>query len=148
MELTNGIGPLLSGYATRRFSPHWLLIIFSIIAIFLISITPLLGGVVVLLGALQIIRGLVQGTIQPVFISTIAQAVSPEIQGRSVGLRTTMNRIGALSVPIAMGYVVEAVGIEKGFYYTGAFLIFLLMMIGVVAYRSKAFGPKKKDSAP
>lgn len=132
VEITNGIGPLFSGYLTKQFSPHWLLIIFSIIAIFLISITPLLGGVIVLLGAIQIVRGLIQGSIQPIFMSTIAQAVSAEIQGRSVGLRTTMNRLGALTVPVAMGYVVEAVGIEKGFYYTGAFLIFLLLIIGVV----------------
>lgn len=141
VEITNGIGPLFSGYLTKQFSPHWLLIIFSIIAIFLISVTPLLGGVIVLLGAIQIVRGLIQGSIQPIFMSTIAQAVSAEIQGRSVGLRTTMNRLGALTVPVAMGYVVEAVGIEKGFYYTGAFLIFLLLIIGVVARRTKLFGP-------
>ena len=141
VEITNGIGPLFSGYLTKRFSPHWLLIIFSIISIFLISITPMLGSVIVSLGAVQIIRGLVQGSIQPIFMSTIAQAVSADIQGRSVGLRTTMNRLGALSVPIAMGYVIESVGIEKGFFYTGAFLISLLVIIGIAAHRSKRFGP-------
>jgi MFS family permease len=141
VEITNGIGPLFSGYLTKRFSPHWLLIIFSIISIFLISITPMLGSVIVSLGAAQIIRGLVQGSIQPIFMSTIAQAVSADIQGRSVGLRTTMNRLGALSVPIAMGYVIESVGIEKGFFYTGAFLISLLVIIGIVAHCSKLFGP-------
>ncbi|MGY8990109.1 MAG: MFS transporter [Rhodospirillales bacterium] len=148
VEITNGIGPLFAGYISRRFSSHWLLIGFSIISIFLISITPLLGGTIVLLGAIQIIRGLIQGSIQPIFMSTIAQAVSADIQGRSVGLRTTMNRLGALSVPIAMGYAVEAFGIEKGFYYTGAFLIFLLVIIGIVAYRSRLFGPLRNVQEP
>lgn len=172
VEITNGIGPLFSGYILKRFSPHWLLIIFSIIAIFLISMTPLIGSsaifggkiilgeftihgetiliteIIILLGLVQIVRGLVQGSIQPIFLSTIAQAVSAEIQGRSVGLRTTMNRLGALNVPIAMGYVIEAVGIEKGFFYSGAFLIFLLLIIGVVAYCSKLFGPFRNLPKP
>jgi len=146
VEITNGIGPLFSGYISRRFAPHWLLIGFSIIAIALISITPLLGGVIVLLGAVQIIRGLIQGSIQPIFMSAIAQSVSPEVQGRSVGLRTTMNRVGALSVPVAMGYAAEAFGVAQAFYYTGAILIFLLVLIGIIAYRSNAFNPNRNRS--
>jgi sugar phosphate permease len=68
--------------------------------------------------------------------------VPHELQGRSIGLRTTANRIGSTLIPIVMGVLIDRLGIEKGFYATGAGLIFLMLVIGFFVRRSKTFNPK------
>ena len=43
-------------------------------------------------------------------------------------------------VPVVMGAVVEAVGLENGFYVMGGGAIALLAVVTVVTGRSQAFG--------
>jgi hypothetical protein len=41
-----------------------------------------------------------------------------------------------------MGVLIDRLGIENGFYATGAGLIFLMLVIGFFVRRSKTFNPR------
>jgi MFS family permease len=142
VEMVNGVAPLASGRFERIVPAHWAVVILSIGAIFMISITPLLGGVLAFLIIAQVLRGVCQGLAQPLLFGMIAKSVPLELQGRSIGLRTTANRIGSTLIPIVMGVLIDRLGIENGFYATGAGLIFLMLVIGFFVRRSKTFNPR------
>ena len=71
---------------------------------------------------------------QPLLISLLAQSAGDD-QGKAVGLRTTVNRLAILGVPVIMGAIAEVLGIAASFYVVGGFLIALMVL---VAYRSRA----------
>jgi MFS family permease len=142
VEIMNGVAPLASGKFERLIPAHYAVVILSIGAIFMIAITPLLGGIVFFLVAAQVLRGTCQGLAQPILFGMIAKSVPLELQGRSIGLRTTANRIGSTLIPIVMGVLIDRLGIENGFYATGAGLIFLMLVIGFFVRRSKTFNPR------
>jgi predicted MFS family arabinose efflux permease len=60
-------------------------------------------------------------------------------QGKAVGLRTTVNRLAILIVPVIMGAVAEILGIAASFYIVGALLIALMLFVG---WRSRNAFPK------
>lgn len=138
-EIASGLGSLTSGRVVRHIRPHWILIAFSVIAISLIAITPLLGGILALLLLAQALRGASQGVMQPVVLSSISKAVGPEAQGRSMALRTTASRLASTIVPVIMGIVAELVGIEDSFFIVGAAVILVLALIALIVGRSPAF---------
>lgn len=141
VEVTSALGSLVSGRAMRLMAPHWLTLALSAIAIALIAITPLLGGIVAVLAVVQGLRGATQGVIQPVLFSTISKAVGPDVQGGAIGLRTTANRIGAIVTPMVMGVIADGAGIAESFYYVGAGLIAMLMVLAFIVRRTPAFAP-------
>src|SRR5258708_23432555 len=77
----------------------------TVISILLICVTPFLGGVYALLMAAQVVRGWLQGVVQPMMFSIQAKAVGPYRQGAVVGLRQTMNRLAAIVIPPSMGFI-------------------------------------------
>lgn len=141
-EITSGLGSLTSGRIVRHVRPHWILIAGSLIAISLIAITPLLGGVLVLLLLAQALRGASQGVMQPVVLSTISRAVGPMAQGRSLALRATASRLSSAVVPVVMGVVADAVGVEESFYIVGAAVILVLALMALIVARSPAFAAR------
>jgi len=138
MEFTSGFGSLASGRMVRLMKPHWLLIILTVMAIVLITITPLLGTVLALLVIAQAARGFLQGVILPVVLHSITRAVRPEDQGLSLGLRMAATRLTATVIPVIMGIVAEFAGIDMSFYLVGGAVIVLLAIIACLAYRSKS----------
>ena len=66
------------------------------------------------------------GMSQPLMISIIAKS-SGNRQGRAVGLRTTTNRLIQVIVPITMGGLTQAVGIEWSFFVTGTVLAAMMV---------------------
>ena len=76
-----------------------------------------------------------QGLTQPVMFGILARAVSAKQQGISIGLRTTANRLATLLVPIIMGVVADAVGIEASFLIVGGSLIALCGVAALVVRR-------------
>jgi MFS family permease len=138
-EVTGAFGSLLAAPLMRRFSAHWILIVFTMVTIGMMAITPLLGGIVALLGAAQIIRGAAHGLLHPATFSVISRALNSENQGRGVALRTTGNRLGAVLLPIIMGFVAEAVGVETSFVIIGGGLLVITAAIAVFTGRAEAF---------
>ena len=104
-SLLGAAGALMLGLAPQIRSVRrqlYFFLITLIVAIVLISISPLLVDFWPLFAAITL-RGLLLGFNQPLMISVMAEASPPEVQGQSVGLRTTANRAAATFVPVAMG---------------------------------------------
>ena len=123
-SVLGGVGALSAGWLARKFTPFWVLILSICFSIIMVSITPLLGSVVLLLVA-SALRGGTMGATQPLLISLLAQSAG-NAQGKGVGLRTTANRVSVLVTPILMGAIAEVIGIEASFYVMGAILLILM----------------------
>ena len=133
------LGALMAGWWEKFFRPHWVLIGFVIVSIAFVSITPILGGVFVLLIIATTGRGFAQGLTQPVMFGVLARAVDSSVQGASIGLRTTFNRLSAVLVPFAMGFAADRVGIENSFYVCGGFLIACCLIAALLIRRLPDF---------
>jgi len=116
-------GALMAGWWERLIRPHWVLIGFVVMSLAFVSITPVLGGIFALLVIATFARGFAQGLTQPVMFGILGRAMDDTVQGMSIGLRTTFNRLASVLVPFAMGFVADSVGIENSFYVCGAILI-------------------------
>ena len=129
IEGASAIGSLLAGRAARRFSAYTLMVVTTGIAIVLINITPLLGGIFALLVAAQIARGVIQGINQPVLFAIQARAAGPKRQGAMVALRVTVNRLVSIVLPPILGIIADSAGIEVSFYILG--LVLMAAIIGL-----------------
>ena len=133
------LGALMAGWWEKFFRPHWVLIGFIVVSLAFVSITPVLGGVFVLLIIATTGRGFAQGLTQPVMFGILARAVDASVQGTSIGLRTTSNRLSAVLVPFVMGFVADWVGIENSFYVCGGFLIACGVTVALFVRRNPDF---------
>jgi MFS family permease len=135
-EIFNGLGSLCVRFFSRR-SIAWLMIGFTASSIVLLALTPLFGGIFILLAIAHGIRRLSEGIVQPLMFSLQTRAVPREVQGSIVGLRVTNNRLASILTPVAMGVIVEFFGIEAGFYIMGVllFAICIYLAITVAKYR-------------
>ncbi len=133
------LGALMASFWERFFKPHWVFIGFVIMSLACVSITPLLGGIVLLLVIASFGRGYAQGLSQPVMFGILSRAVSRSEQGTSVGLRTTSNRFATMIVPAVMGVLAEHVGIEESFYWTGGTLALLCLAVAFYVRRVPGF---------
>ena len=139
VEISSGLGSLTAGQVARFMRPHWALIRFSILAVSLIAITPLLGAAFAVLALVQLLRGGCQGLILPIVLSSVAKAVGPENQGRAMGLRMTGNRLAATIIPVVMGVIADAVGVGNSFFIVGGTVVGLLFVVALLVHRSGAF---------
>jgi fucose permease len=139
VELTSGLGSLLGGRAMRWMDPQWMLVLFTTLAIALIAMTPLLGGIVALLMLAQLIRGLLQGVIQPVMFSVQSKSVRRDQQGAMVGLRQTMNRVAAIAVPPLMGVIADATTLADSFLILGALMLGACGLLALAVRRAPKF---------
>ncbi|MDH3241311.1 MAG: MFS transporter [Alphaproteobacteria bacterium] len=145
-EVAGAGGSLLAAPLMRRFPAHWILVVFTMLAIAMVTLTPVLGGIVVLLGVAQVFRGLSHGLLHPATFSVISRALPPQVQARGVALRTTGNRLGAVLLPVVMGFVAEAVGVKISFLVVGCALLAIVAAIGFAVSRNEAFvGPRRAD---
>lgn len=131
-SILGGIGSLAAGWCAQRFSTYRALIVTVSGAIILITITPLLGSFV-LLAIASMLRGGFMGVTQPLLISLLVQA-APNSRGKAVGLRTTVNRVAILVIPILMGAVAEVFGIAASFYVVGG-LLMVVTLVTAIRYR-------------
>jgi len=133
------VGALMAGWWEKRFRPHWVLIGFVAASIAFVTITPLLGGVFVLLVVATFGRGFAQGLTQPVTFGILSRAVDESVQGASIGLRTTGNRAAAFFVPTMMGFAVEHFGLINSFYICGGALIACTLFVALFVRRLQGF---------
>ena len=138
-EVTGAFGSLLAAPLMRRFPAHWILVVFTVLTIAMMALTPLLGGIVALLGAAQFLRGSAHGLLHPATFSVISRALDGENQARGVALRTTGNRLGAVVLPVVMGFIAEAVGVAASFVIIGGGLLLIVAVIAVMVARTESF---------
>lgn len=132
-------GASIAGWFEKRLKPHWTLILFVIFALLSVCITPLLGGSTILLFLFSALRGNSQGLSQPVMFAILSRAVDPREQGRSIGLRTTANRLATIIIPPAMGVIADHIGIEASFLWSGVVLIGACIVVAMVVRRLSGF---------
>lgn len=132
-------GASIAGWIEKKLKPHWTALGFIAMSIAFVSITPFLGGLLVLLFAASALRGWGQGLSQPVMFSILSRAVTREEQGRSIGLRSTSNRLASMGVPPLMGIAVDWVGLDLAFAVTGGVLIGLCVLLSLVIGRISGF---------
>ncbi len=138
ISISEGVGcfgTLAAGPVERFIKPHWVMLLFVALSLTFVTITPLLGGIFGLLALATAMRGFAQGLTQPVMFGILARAVTVKQQGISIGLRTTANRLASILVPVAMGIVADAVGIEASFLIIGGTLIALCGVAALVVRR-------------
>jgi len=129
-QMSAAVGTLLAARLTRYIHPVWAFLLLVTISVALIYGTPLFGDTLILLAIVISIRGMAQGGSQPIMYSTLSKAVTAQTQGMAIGLRATGNRITALTVPVFMGAIAEAWGLNATFYVTGALMLLVLGGIG------------------
>lgn len=138
-EFSGSFGALLAGPMVKIMRPHWVLLLFAAASIFFISITPVLGGILVLLFIASALRGGCQGLSQPVMFSILSRAVGANEQGMSIGLRTTANRLATMIVPVIMGVLADTIGLEASFIIVGGFLVLSCALLGLIIRRIPGF---------
>ncbi len=142
-----GFGTLAGGPVERILRPQWAFVITVFLSVFFITITPLLGGVFAFLAIAVVLRGFFQGVSQPIMFTYLSRAVSMREQATSIGLRTTVNRLAVLVLPVTMGAVAEFWGVGPSFLVMGGLLLALLSLIVVVLERRTRTKPATPPGA-
>jgi MFS family permease len=147
IEVTSGLGSLLAGRAMRLGDPQRTMLSGTVLSIILISATPFLGGIFLLLFLAQAARGWLQGIVQPVMFSVQAKAVGRYRQGSVVGLRQTMNRLAAIAIPPAMGMIADRWGAGESFVILGGLMLLLSVPVALITRRA-ARSASTQEAAP
>ena len=146
IEVTSGLGSLLAGRAMRLGDPQRTMLSGTVASIVLISATPFLGGIFLLLFLAQAARGWLQGIVQPVMFSVQAKAVGRYRQGSVVGLRQTMNRLAAIVIPPAMGMIADRWGAGESFLILGSLMLLLSAPVAVITRRAARSAPASEPA--
>ena len=147
IEIMAGLGSLFAGRAMRLGDPQRTMLSGTVLSIILISATPFLGGVFLLLFLAQAARGWLQGVVQPVMFSVQAKAVGRYRQGSVVGLRQTMNRLAAIVIPPVMGMIADRWGAGESFVILGSLMLLLSVPVAVITRRA-ARSAATQEAAP
>jgi len=145
VEIFSGLGHLFAGRAMRFGDPQKTMLSGTVISIVVICATPFLGGLYALLFVAQVVRGWLQGVVQPMMFSVQAKAVGPYRQGAVVGLRQTMNRLAAIVIPPVMGVIADTWGTTASFVIIGVFLMLMCAPITRFQRRGAELHPASGD---
>jgi MFS family permease len=143
-EIASGFGSLFAGRAVRLGDPLRTMLSGTVLSILLIAITPLLGGVFALLLLSQVIRGWLEGVIQPVILSVQARAVGRHQQGAVVGLRQTGQRLTSIVIPPLMGGIADHWGVSESFLILGALMLLLCVPLALLTRRAVRSAARSK----
>jgi MFS family permease len=148
IEATSGLGSLFAGRALLFGDPQRTMLTGTVLSILLISVTPLIGAIFALLLLAQVMRGWLQGVVQPLMFSVQAKAVGRYRQGSVVGLRQTMNRLAAIVIPPGMGLIADRWGAGASFVILGSFLLVLSVPVALITRRTMPAGSSDTLSQP
>jgi MFS family permease len=146
-EMASGFGALFAGHAMRLGDAQRTMLSGTVLAILLISLTPLLGGIFALLLLSQIVRGWLEGVIQPVVLSVQARAVGRHQQGAVVGLRQTGQRLTSILIPPLMGEIADLWGVSESFFVLGALMLLLCIPVALIIRRVGRLRPADEPHA-
>jgi MFS family permease len=145
-EFASGFGALFAGRAMRLGDAQRTMLSGTALSIFLIGATPLLGGVFVFLFLCQLLRGWLEGVIQPLVLSVQARAVGRHQQGAVVGLRQTGQRLTSIVIPPVMGAIADSWGVSESFFILGAFMLLLCVPVALIIRRLGRLRPAADTS--
>ena len=131
-------GSMSTNAVAKHFNHYWMLVVGLTITIVAMSITPLLGVFIFLLMA-AVVRGYVAGLIYPLVIVIMSRSVRHDQQGKSVGLRTTGNRLVGALIPIVMGALADWIGLTASFLVIGGILVACMGLVALYVHRTPAF---------
>jgi MFS family permease len=134
-EIASGFGSLSAGHALRLGDPQRTMLSGTVLSILLIAATPLLGGIFALLLLFQLLRGWLEGVIQPVILSVQARAVGRHQQGAVVGLRQTGQRLSSILIPPVMGGIADRFGTSESFLIYAALMLPLCGLLALAIRR-------------
>lgn len=143
-EIASGFGSLFAGRAVRLGDPLRTMLSGTVLSILLIAMTPLLGGIFALLLLSQVIRGWLEGVIQPVILSVQARAVGRHRQGAVVGLRQTGQRLTSIVIPPLMGTIADHWGVSESFFVLGALMLLLCVPLAMLTRRAVRSASRSK----
>ncbi len=146
-EIASGFGSLFAARAMRLGNAQRTMLTGTVLAILLIAMTPLLGGIFALLLLFQIVRGWLEGVIQPVILSVQARAVGRHQQGAVVGLRQTGQRLSSILIPPLMGAIADRWGTSESFFVLGALMLLLCVPLALMTRRIARRRPPGEDGA-
>jgi len=146
-EIASGFGSLFAGRAMRLGDPLRTMLSGTVLSILLIAMTPLLGGIFALLLLSQVIRGWLEGVIQPVILSVQARAVGRHQQGAVVGLRQTGQRLTSIVIPPLMGGIADHWGVSESFFVLGALMLLLCVPLALLTRRAVRSASRSKAAA-
>ena len=146
-EVASGFGSLFAGRAVRLGDPLRTMLSGTVLSILLIAMTPLLGGIFTLLLLSQVIRGWLEGVIQPVILSVQARAVGRHQQGAVVGLRQTGQRLTSIVIPPLMGAIADHWGVSESFLVLGALMLLLCVPLALLTRRAVRSASRSKAAA-
>jgi MFS family permease len=135
-EIASGFGSLFAGRAVQLGDPLRTMLSGTVLSILLIAMTPVLGGIFALLLLSQVIRGWLEGVIQPVILSVQAKAVGRHQQGAVVGLRQTGQRLTSIVIPPLMGAIADHWGVSESFFVLGALMMLLCVPLALLTRRA------------
>ena len=138
-EIASGFGALFAGRAIRLGDAQRTMLGGTALSILLIAMTPLLGGIFALLLLFQVIRGWLEGVIQPLVLSVQARAVGRHQQGAVVGLRQTGQRLTSIMIPPLMGGIADRWGVSESFFILGALMLLLCAPLALIIRRNGQF---------
>jgi MFS family permease len=136
-ELSGVAGSLLAAPVERRLGAMPLVITCITVSLLCMSSTPLIAHTLILLFAMCVLRGIVQGMSQPLMYAILSNEVASNRHGASVGLRNAVVRLGSIITPAAMGLAAEAYGIEASFYVIGAAFLLITAGLALAARRMR-----------
>jgi MFS family permease len=134
-EIASGFGALFAGRAMRLGDAQRTMLSGTALSILLIAITPLLGGLFVFLLLAQVVRGWLEGVIQPLVLSVQARAVGRHQQGAVVGLRQTGQRLTSIAIPPLMGGIADRWGVSESFLVLGVLMLLLCVPLALIVRR-------------
>ena len=137
-QVLGAAGTLSAAFFARHFRRHWVMLLACVVAIAMITVTPLLVSFWALLIA-SMLAGGGSGMSQPLMISLTQAAAGPEHQGKAAALRTTVNRLAQAVIPVLMGFVVEVAGLGSSFLIVGGTLLVLMAAVAFKVRGSPAF---------
>jgi predicted MFS family arabinose efflux permease len=95
----------------------------------------------------QIVRGWLEGVIQPIILSVQARAAGRHQQGAVVGLRQTGQRLTSILIPPLMGAIADRWGVSESFVILGALMLLLCVPLALVTRRA-ARSASTREAAP
>lgn len=121
------ITPILISRLERHVSALWMLVGATVTTVVFMAVTPLLASFWPLL-VTAALYGAGVGLGIPNLLMMLSRAIPHEDQGKSVGLRTTVNRLASLIIPVVMGAVAQEFSIRASF-----FVVAVALLLGTLA---------------
>src|ERR1700716_648468 len=131
-EIASGFGALFAGRVMGLGNAQRTMLSGTAISILLIALTPLLGGILALLLLFQVMRGWLEGMMQPLVLSVQARAAGRHQQGAVVGLPQPGQRFTSIVVPPIMGTIADRFGLSASFLVLGGFMLLLCILLALI----------------